>query len=69
MELLEIRDFDLNPILKGLLIEYVLFQYNEYADVSNEGLYAEYLHLEETNKLNDLFIQEKLNNYYQTLSL
>lgn len=69
MELLEIRDFDLNPILKGLLIEYVKFQYNEYADVSNEGLYAEYLHLEETNKLNDLFIQEKLNNYYQTLSL
>lgn len=69
MELLEIRDFDLNPILKGLLIEYVKFQYNEYADVSNEGLFAEYLHLEETNKLNDLFIQEKLNNYYQTLSL
>lgn len=69
MELLEIRDFNLNPILKGLLIEYVKFQYNEYADVSNEGLYAEYLHLEETNKLNDLFIQEKLNNYYQTLSL
>lgn len=69
MELLEIRDFTLNPILKGLLIDYVLFQYNENADVSNEGLYAEYLHLEETKRLNDLFIQEKLNNYYQTLSL
>ncbi len=69
MELLEIRDFDLNPILKGLLIEYVLFQYNEYADVSNEGLYAEYLHLEETKRLNELFIQEKLTNYYQTMNV
>lgn len=69
MELLEIRDFDLNPILKGLLIEYVKFQYNENADVSNEGLYAEYLHLEETNKLNELFIQEKLTNYYQTMNV
>jgi hypothetical protein len=69
MELLTIKDFALNPILKGLLVEYVLFQYNENADVSNEGLYAEYLHLEETNRLNDLFIQEKLNNYYQTLSV
>lgn len=69
MELLEIRDFTLNPILKGLLIDYVLFQYNENADVSNEGLYAEYLHLEETKRLNELFIQEKLTNYYQTMNV
>lgn len=57
-----IEDLELTPTLKRLLKEYVLFQYEEHADTTEYSLMKEYHHLKDNNKLNDLFIQEKLNN-------
>lgn len=57
-----IEDLSLTPTLKRLLKEYVLFQYEEHADITEYSLMKEYHHLKDNNKLNDLFIQEKLNN-------
>ena len=59
---LVIEDLNLTPNLKRLLKEYVLHEYEEHADTTDESLMKEYHYLKDNNKLNDLFIQEKLNN-------
>lgn len=50
------------PLLKGLLTNYVLFNYEDCADTSDEYLEMEYYLLKRENRLQDLFVQELLDN-------
>jgi len=50
------------PMLKQLLTNYVLFQYEEEAQTDNASLVAEYLSLRDNNELNLLFTQEFLDS-------
>lgn len=50
------------PMLKQLLTNYVLFQYEEGAQTDNTTLVREYLLLKESNDLHQLFTQEFLDN-------
>jgi hypothetical protein len=58
----EIKDFDNNPVLRQLLIEYCLMQYEENSVTDDEHLLMEYNLLVKDNKLKDLFECEKINN-------
>jgi hypothetical protein len=53
---------DFNPILKGLLINYITFQYEGDAKIDDWHVWQEYVYLRDNNLLNDLFIQEYLDN-------
>jgi hypothetical protein len=53
---------DFNPILKGLLINYIIFQYEEDAITDDWHVWQEYVYLRDNNLMNDLFIQEYLDN-------
>lgn len=61
----EIKNFDWNPILKKLLIDYVLRQYEYDALINDEHLYKEYNYLMENNMLNSLFEEEYLKNQFK----
>jgi len=50
------------PRLKELLTNYILFAYNEYAEITNWHLVEEYLLLKRNNQLHLLFMQELLDN-------
>jgi len=58
----EFTDLTNNPILEGLLMNYITATYQFDADLSSESVWAEYNLLKRENRLNDLFIQENLDN-------
>lgn len=60
---MEIRNFNQNPVLRQLLESYVIRTYEQDAIVDDDHLMMEYHLLIRDNRLNDLFIEEKLNNY------
>ncbi len=60
---MEIRNFKHNPVLRQLLESYVIRTYEQEAIVDDDHLMMEYHLLIRDNRLNDLFIEEKLNNY------
>ena len=60
---MEIRNFNHNPVLRQLLESYVIRTYEQDAMVDDDHLMMEYHLLIRDNRLNDLFIEEKLNNY------
>jgi len=60
---MEIRNFNHNPVLRQLLESYVIRTYEQDAIVDDDHLMMEYHLLVRDNRLNDLFIEEKLNNY------
>ena len=60
---MEIRNFNHNPELRQLLESYVIRTYEQDAIVDDDHLIMEYHLLVRDNRLNDLFIEEKLNNY------
>lgn len=60
---MEIRNFNHNPVLRQLLESYVVRIYEQDAIVDDDHLMMEYHLLIRDNRLNDLFIEEKLNNY------
>lgn len=60
---MEIRNFNHNPVLRQLLESYVIRTYEQDAIVDDDHLIMEYHLLIRDNRLNDLFIEEKLNNY------
>ena len=60
---MEIRNFNHNPVLRQLLESYVIRTYEQDAIVDDDHLMMEYHLLIRDNRLNDLFIEEKLNNY------
>lgn len=59
---MELIDLSNNPRLRALLIAYISTQYEEFADFSEESLWAEYQRLKRDGELNALFIQEALDN-------
>ncbi len=60
---MEIRNFNHNPVLRHLLESYVIRTYEQDAIVDDDHLMMEYHLLIRDNRLNDLFVEEKLNNY------
>jgi hypothetical protein len=60
---MEINNLNHNPILRGLLTNYVLRMYEEDSNTDDDHLLMEYNLLIRENRLNDLFIEEKLINY------
>ena len=64
---LEQIDLTKMPMLKALLTNYVLFNYEDCADTSVECLEMEYYLLKKENRINDLFIQELLDNSWRLL--
>lgn len=65
MNYLKIEDLTLTPMLRKLLAEYVMFQYEENADTTDESLLSEYNYLLDNNRLEELFLQEQINNQYK----
>lgn len=61
--MIEIKHFDYSPILKGLLIDYVLRVYEEDAITDDEHLLMEYNLLQKNNELHLLFHEEYLINW------
>lgn len=61
----EITDFENNPVLKKLLVDYCIMQYEENAIIDDDHLIMEFKLLKNENKLNDLFVSEKINNLYK----
>jgi hypothetical protein len=64
----DIRDLSHNPMLKALLINYVLTNYEENAITDDYHLMMEYNLLRRTNQLHQLFTAEMLNNYFAQLA-
>jgi hypothetical protein len=62
---MEITDLNDNPILRKLLTDYCIRMYEEDAITDDDHLMMEYFLLKRENKLNDLFIEEKLLNYFK----
>jgi hypothetical protein len=60
---MEINDLNHNPILRELLKNYVLRMYEENSKTDDEHLLMEYNLLIRDNRLNDLFVEEKLIYY------
>lgn len=60
---MEINNLNHNPILRELLTNYVLRMYEEDSNTDDDHLLMEYNLLIRENRLNDLFIEEKLINY------
>ena len=60
---MEIINLNHNPILRELLTNYVLRMYEEDSNTDDDHLLMEYNLLIRENRLNDLFIEEKLINY------
>ena len=60
---MEITDLNDNPLLTKLLTDYCFRVYEEDAIIDEYHLLIEYYLLMKENRLNDLFIEEKLINY------
>ncbi len=60
---MEITNLNHNPILRELLKNYVLRMYEGDSITDDEHLLMEYNLLIRDNRLNDLFVEEKLINY------
>lgn len=60
---MEITDLKYNPILRKLLTDYCIRIYEEDANTDDNHLMMEYYLLKGEDRLNDLFIEEKLINY------
>lgn len=60
---MEIKNFEYNPILKEMLINYCYRIYQEDAIIDDEHLLMEYNLLLDDNKLNLLFEEEYLCNW------
>lgn len=58
----EIKDFDRNPKLRKLLVDYCLTMYEENAVIDDEHLLKEYNWLKSKNSLDELFSCEHLLN-------
>jgi hypothetical protein len=61
----EITGFENNPVLKKLIINYCLMQYEENAIIDDDHLIMEFRLLQKENRLHELFVSEKLNNLYK----
>ena len=62
---MEINNLQHNPTLRDLLKNYVLRMYEEASILDDEHLLMEYRLLLRENRLNDLFTEEKLINYWK----
>ena len=62
---MEINNLKHNPTLRELLKNYVLRMYEEASILDDEHLLMEYRLLLRENRLNDLFTEEKLINYWK----
>ena len=62
---MEINNLNHNPTLRELLKNYVLRMYEEASILDDEHLLTEYHLLLRENRLNDLFTEEKLINYWK----
>jgi hypothetical protein len=62
---MEINNLNHNPTLRELLINYVLRMYEEASILDDEHLLMEYRLLLRENRLNDLFMEERLINYWK----
>jgi hypothetical protein len=60
---MDLQNFDLNPNLRELLVNYCLINYEENAIIDDEHLLQEYYLLERNNELHLIFEAEKLQNY------
>ena len=60
---MEIINFNHNPVLRHLLECYIIRTYQQEAIIDDDHLIMEYHLLIRDNRLNELFIEEKLNNY------
>jgi hypothetical protein len=60
---MKLQNFDLNPKLRELLVNYCLINYEENAIIDDEHLLQEYHLLERNNELHLIFEAEKLQNY------
>jgi hypothetical protein len=58
----KLTDLEYNPVLKQLLINYVIRMYEEDAITDDWHLWQEYLMLLRENRLNELFENECLTN-------
>jgi hypothetical protein len=58
----KLKNLDYNPILKQLLIDYLLRMYEEDAILDDWHLWEEYLMLKRENRLNEIFENECLTN-------
>ncbi len=58
----DFTNFDYNPILRQLLVDYCLRIYEGDAILDDWHLWQEYLLLRRENRLNDLFVEECLVN-------
>ena len=58
----KLKNLDFNPILKQLLINYVLRMYEDQAITDDWHLYEEYLMLVRENRLHEIFENECLTN-------
>lgn len=57
-EIMEQLDFNNIPLTKQLLINYIGYTYENYADFSDDSLLREWLYLKDENKLQELFLAE-----------
>ncbi|GAA3608942.1 hypothetical protein Q4Q39_17445 [Flavivirga amylovorans] len=55
----EVTGFDKNPVLKKLMIDYVKYNYEENADISDYNLWQEYNYLKNNAMLDILFECER----------
>lgn len=61
----EITNFDNNPILKQLLVNYILREYEEDSIIDENHLMMEYNRLRDSNQLDMIFMCEELINREQ----
>lgn len=65
MNFTNITNLNHSPILKSLLVNYVLTNYEENAIVDDDHLMMEYKLLKRSNQLHLLFECEAMNNYFE----
>ena len=65
----QLENLNNNPILKNLLKEHILCEYEENADTSDYSLWQEYLWLLNNNQLNQLWEMERLLTIYETMRI
>ena len=58
----KLETLNYSPVLKGLLVNYILRIYEQEAIIDDWHLYKEYSWLYDNNKLNELFVEEALVN-------
>lgn len=68
MNYFTISDLNNSPMLKALLIEFINTNYEENSIYDDDHLLMEYNYLVKFNKLNLLFENEMMNNYFKNNS-